>query len=253
MLGKRIVVDTSKCIGCKACQIACQQWHGLEAEDTTFTGSYQNPPDFSGVTMTLAKFIEKEGADGKVKWLFLKDQCRHCETPNCKPSCPLGAIKRKGSGAVFIKAELCNPTACTSQPYPALRPCQAGCPFKVSGDGLGIPRWKYEKDGVLIGDKMTKCDFCYNRFAHPDLLAAPFVSTDGLTKSAKPACQVTCPPGAIVSGTADTQLNKANKRVTYLKAHGYPNANVYPNQTGMKTHVIWILTDAPSAYGLPIV
>jgi len=253
MLGKRIMVDTSKCIGCRACQVACQQWHSLEAEDTTFTGIYTNPPDVSGANLTVAKFIEKEEADGKLKWLFFKDQCRHCEYPNCKSSCPRGAIKRKANGAVYIKLDLCDPLACTSLPYPALRPCQSGCPYKISGDGLGIPRWKYEKDGVLTGEKMKKCDFCYNRLSSLELKSPPFVSADGKTKSALPACQVTCPPGAITSGAAEGMLKKANARVTYLKANGHPNANVYPSQSGIPTHIVWVLTEAPSVYGLPIV
>lgn len=251
MLGKRMVIDTSKCTACRGCMVACKQWHSLPAEDTTFTGSYQNPQDLSGATLTLIKFTEAE-VGGKLRFLFFNDRCRHCDTPNCKPSCPLGAIKKKGNGGVYIKISLCQPLVCTAQPYPALRPCQLGCPFKVSGDGIGVPRWKFEKDGATVGSIMKKCDFCYNRWAHPDLIAPPFVSTDGLTKSAKPACQVTCPPGAITSGGSDGMLTKANKRVTYLKANGYPNANVYPNQTGIKTHVIWILLENPSVYGVPI-
>jgi formate dehydrogenase iron-sulfur subunit len=248
MTGKRILIDTSKCIGCRACQVACQQWHSLTAEDTTFAGTYTNPPDLSGTNLTLIKFFEKEEA-GKVDFHFVTDRCRHCDTPNCVPSCPLGAIKRKANGAVFIKIAKCipeGPGACTDQPYPALRPCQLGCPFKVSGDGIGVPRWKYMKNGVLTGDKMKKCDFCYNRFGNTALPIGTFANTQ------KPACQVTCAPGAISSGVADTVFNKAKKRVTYLKANGHPNANVYPNQNGLKTHVIWVLLENPTVYGMPI-
>jgi Fe-S-cluster-containing dehydrogenase component len=100
---------------------------------------------------------------------------------------------------------------------------------------------------------MKKCDFCYDRLTNPDLLATPFVSADGLTKSAKPSCQVTCPPGAITSGSADTMLNKAKKRVTSLISQGY-NAEIYPPQDGTwphgKTRVIWVLTESRTVYGL---
>ncbi len=178
MLGKRIVIDTSKCTACRACMVSCKQWHSLPAEDTTFTGSYQNPKDLSGATLTLIRFTETV-VDEKLKFLFFNDRCRHCEFPNCKPSCPLGAIKKKGNGGVYIKMTVCNPLACTSAPYPALRPCQLGCPFKVSGDGLGIPRWKFEKDGALVGSKMKKCDFCYNRYLTSQKVPA---------KSRKPSC-----------------------------------------------------------------
>jgi formate dehydrogenase iron-sulfur subunit len=202
--------------------------------------------------MTLIKFTEAE-VGGKLKWLFFNDRCRHCEYPNCKPSCPLKAIKKKANGAVYINIDICDPIAC--MPPGALpsekRPCQLGCPFKISDLGLGIPRWKYMKDGSLVGSKMKKCDFCYNRFSHPDLVSPPFVSTDGLTTSNKPACAVTCPPGAIKVGAADTMKKKANKRVTYLKANGYPNANVYPTQLSIPTHVIWVLLEDPSVYGIP--
>jgi Fe-S-cluster-containing dehydrogenase component len=99
---------------------------------------------------------------------------------------------------------------------------------------------------------MRKCDFCYNRMnASPEateLKNPPFVSTDGKTKSALPACKVTCPPGAIKFGAADAMLTQANKRVNKLKVSGYPNANVYP--AGLATHVIWVLVEAPSVYGI---
>src|SRR4030042_3791201 len=99
MEGKRILVDTSKCQACKACQAECKQWHSLEAEDTTFTGSYQNPPDMSGANLTVVKFTEIE-TGGKVKWLFFKDGCRHCQDPRCKLACPRKAIKRQANGVV---------------------------------------------------------------------------------------------------------------------------------------------------------
>ncbi|MEM7828513.1 MAG: 4Fe-4S dicluster domain-containing protein, partial [Candidatus Aenigmatarchaeota archaeon] len=108
MTGKGLLVDTSKCQACKACQVACQQWHTLPAEDTTFTGSYQNPPDMSGANLTVVKFIELESS-GKLEWLFFKDQCRHCETPSCKASCPFNAIKRDSDGRVYILKSKCKP------------------------------------------------------------------------------------------------------------------------------------------------
>ena len=232
MTGKRLAIDTSICIGCKACQAACQQWHSLEAEDTTFTGSYQNPPDMSGANLTVVKFTEKEES-GKVKWLFMKDQCRHCVGAHCR-ACPLGAVKIYKQQIVLIDPAICDPTSCAAIDQP--KPCQTACPYN-------IPKWRYEKNGSAVLTKMMKCDFCYNRFTHPDLPAA----------SKKPACMATCPPGAIYLGAANGILQGAKNRAKYLRTHGYPKATVYPKQETAwgPTRVIWVLLDEAAAYGLP--
>jgi formate dehydrogenase iron-sulfur subunit len=230
MTGKRIFIDTSKCIACKACQVACKQWHSLPSEDTSFTGSYQNPPDMSGANLTVAKFTEIEDA-GEVKWLFFKDGCRHCQSAPCQ-ACPLRAVIKQADGIVRIDPAKCKPNSCSIS---SVKPCQTVCPYKV-------PKFKYVKNGAPIVTEMKKCDFCYNRFGNSNLNS----------KSRKPACAVTCPPGAILNGAADKMMTKAKSRVTYLKANGFPDANVYPKQNTVwgPTHVIWVLTRKPSVYGL---
>ena len=85
-MAKMMLIDTSKCIGCKACQIACQQWNQLPAEDTTFTGSYQNPPALSGINPNVVTFTEFED-NGHMKWLFFPNRCRHCVQPLCVNKC----------------------------------------------------------------------------------------------------------------------------------------------------------------------
>jgi formate dehydrogenase iron-sulfur subunit len=257
MVQKGIVIDTSKCIGCKACQVACQQWHSLTAEDTTFTGTYTNPPELSGVNLTLIKYFETESA-GQVKFHFVTDRCRHCEEPQCKKACPLKAIKRQKNGIVKIVPEICNPFECvTPAHFSDPRPCQAACPFKSMFDGaIGIPRKDYVKDGSPgTTGKMMKCDFCYNRFgAQGNALGLPI---GDFANTRKPACEVTCAPGAIKSYSVNSTVpakictkikNKAKQRVTFLKANGYPNANVYP--AGYQTHVVWVLLEPPTTYGL---
>ena len=227
--GKMMMIDTSRCIGCKACQVACQQWHSLPAEDTTFTGTYQNPPDMSGANLTVTKFTEVDTE----KWLFFKDQCRHCDTPYCKDACPLGAIKRKANGIVFIKEELCDPSACHLE-------CQLACPYGVA---TGIPKFGYTRDGAPVETKAMKCDFCYDRFKKNDDLKR---ITGKFAKSNRPACELTCPPAAIKSGSADKIWKTANRRVKKLKENGFPDANVYPS---LPSHVVWVLAEKPQVYG----
>src|SRR4030042_6993924 len=174
MLGKRMFIDTSKCTACRACMVSCKQWHSLPAEDTTFTGTYTNPPDLSGATLTLLKFTEAE-VGGKLRFLFFNDRCRHCENPTCRVACPLvpKAIKRKASGMVYINPAQCHPDLCSTND---IKPCQQACPFKNDGNPMGIPKMGYVKDGSTVLTVMKKCDFCYNRFTPPDLTVPPFVS-----------------------------------------------------------------------------
>ena len=229
MNGIRLLIDTSKCIGCKACQVACQQWHSLPSEDTAFTGSYQNPRDKSAANLTVTKFFEI--VDTKLNWLFFKDQCRHCDDPPCMEACPLRAIVKQPDGVVRIDPAKCFPSRCSSYD---IKPCQDECEFDE------IPRYKYVKDGSPVSTKMRKCDFCYDRFT----------STLGV-QSKKPACQISCPPGAISFGDADPMLTDAMNRVDYLKTHGFPEANIYPDQSESDeaTHVLWVLTKREGQYG----
>ena len=238
---KGMVIDTSKCIGCKACQIACQQWHQLPAEDTSFTGSYQNPEDMSAANLTVVKFFEV-GNNGDLRWLFMADRCRHCDEPFCAVACPLGAIKVNKKGFVIIKAK-CDPNECSSEP---IKPCQLACPYQTNGSPLlGIPRYQLNDGGTLADGRANKCDFCYDRWGNATLRVAPYLGTFAL--SHKPACQLACPTGAIKTYGREKARRKANKRATYLKANGYPNANVYPS--GQPTGVVWVLLDDPSVYG----
>jgi hypothetical protein len=117
--------------------------------------------------------------------------------------------------------------------------------FKDFDGGMGIPRRQYVKNGTLINGKSQKCDFYYDRFAKAQLKSEKFVGA--FAKSNKPACEVICAPGTIKSGAADTMIKKARRRVKYLKANGYPKANVYP--AGYLTHVIWVLLEPPQTYG----
>jgi formate dehydrogenase iron-sulfur subunit len=241
---KGMLIDTSKCIGCKACQIACQQWHQLPAEDTSFTGSYQNPPDMSSANLTVVKFVDTE-VDGNPRFLFMADRCRHCADPNCLEACPLGAIKKNAKGMVYITAA-CDPNECSSS---AEKPCQLACPFKNMAETppLGIPRYKLNNGGTLADGRSNKCDFCYDRWGNATLKGGLPEYLGDFAKSNRPACQVACPTGAITTWKRGAARNKAIARVAYLQENGYPNANVYP--VGLTTGVVWVLLEAPSEYG----
>lgn len=230
MNGFRLLIDTSKCIGCKACQIACQQWHSLPSEDTTFTATYQNPSDMSATNLTVTKFFEM--TDTKLNWIFFKDQCRHCDDPPCMEECPLRAIIRQADGIVRIDPARCFPDKCSSD---SIKPCQDECEFDE------IPRYTYVKNGSLVRTKMRKCDLCYDRLTDSALDA----------RSRRPACEAACPPGALSYGNADPILEEATARVNYLRAHGFPGANIYPDpsESDDATHVIWVLTKRESQYG----
>ena len=100
--------DMSKCMGCKACQVACKSWHGLPGEKTTQRGTYQNPPDLDASTYTMVHYDEVDDEKGNIEWLFRKAQCFHCSKAACLDVCPApGAIFRTKWGGVVIDQEKC--------------------------------------------------------------------------------------------------------------------------------------------------
>ena len=210
------LIDTSKCIGCKACQTACMEWNDLRDEIGTTTGTYDNPRDLTDQSWTVMRFAEYENPKGDLEWLIRKDGCMHCADPGCLKACPApGAIVQYANGIVDFHEEQC--IGCGY--------CIAGCPFD-------IPRIS-KKD-----HKAYKCTLCSDRVAV------------GL----EPACVKTCPTGAITFGTKEQMTHDAAERIEDLKSRGFEHAGLYDPAGVGGTHVMYVLhhADQPRLYnGLP--
>lgn len=223
-------VDTTKCIGCKACQVACKQWHNLAAESTSFTGSYTNPPDLSGTTLTHVKFTESEDIRQNLSFLFFKKQCMHCNQAECQIHCPKGVEKTIEGFVLFNDdctiANLKKVSGSTDQEkidsYIAL------CPYN-------IPRY----DSNL--GRFVKCDFCFDRFGGGYGVYTTY--RDGKPTT---ACELTCPPGAIVTDTSANIKTLSRARLAEVKEN-HRNATLW----GGRGRVLFLLIDHYSAYGLP--
>jgi len=210
------LIDTTKCIGCKACQVACMEWNDLRDEIGINAGVYDNPPDLSSQSWTVMRYAEYENPKGDLEWLIRKDGCMHCEDPGCLKACPSpGAIVQYANGIVDFQEENC---ICCGY-------CISGCPFDV-------PRIS-KKD-----KKVYKCTLCSDRVAV------------GL----EPACVKACPTGCITFGSKDQLQHDAAERVVELKTRGFEQAGLYDPQGVGGTHVMYVLhhADDPTLYsGLP--
>lgn len=210
-MAKAILVDSSRCIGCRGCQVACKQWHDLKAEPAVFRGTYENPTELSAWTWRKVKFVET-ASEGGSRWHFLSDACKHCTDASCLAVCPTGALFRRPWGAVDLDQTRCN----------GCRYCVAACPFGVIAFNAETGR-------------ANKCVMC------PDRVQA------GL----EPACVATCPTGALTFGDRDRLLGRAKTRVAELQAKGLTAARLYGEHELSGLHQLSVLQAPPAAYGLP--
>jgi len=208
------LVDISRCIGCKGCEVACKEWNELGVEPTENFGSFQSHRDLSPHTWLLMRFNEVE-MDGEVHWLIKKDACMHCEEPGCLYACPApGAIVQYDNGIVDFNQESC-----------------IGCQMCVSGCPFDIPRFNPETR------KVYKCNMCIDR----------------VEAGLEPACAKTCPTNAIAWGTKQDMLALAERKLEGLRARGYDNAVLYDPAGVGGTHMMYVVPhgDQLGEYDLP--
>src|SRR6516225_15847 len=223
--------DTTVCIGCKACQVACHQWNDLKAGKGRVSlpmvsgvalpalsgDSYDNTGSFSDVNWRHVKFIEqpREGTE-RVAWLMMSDVCKHCVNAPCLEVCPTGAILRTEFDTVYINEPACN----------GCRDCIAACPFGV-----------IHMSSLPGKNVAQKCTFCYDRLKQ------------GLT----PACAQACPTQSIRFGPIKELRKQASDRVEQLHQQGESGAYLYGADDKILggLNAFYLLVDKPEVYGLP--
>jgi formate dehydrogenase iron-sulfur subunit len=209
--------DTSVCIGCKACEVACKEWNAVPEDGLLLTGmSFDNTQGLGASTWRHVAFIEKPAAPGgDLRWLMSSDVCKHCTEAACLDVCPTGALMRTEFGTVVVQEDVCNGCG-----Y-----CVPACPFGVIERRRG--------DG-----RAWKCTLCYDRIGA------------GL----QPACAKACPTESIQFGPVDELRERAAARLTELQDAGTPGAQLYGADSGDGvggTGAFFLLLDEPEVYGLP--
>ncbi len=173
---KGVLVDLTKCIGCRGCQVACKEWNQRSVKKTQITSGFANPPDLNSECYTRVKFLERNGQQDGPGFDFVKVQCMHCKDPACASACPVGAFRKTPEGPVAY-----NPEKCIGCRY-----CMLACPFQV-------PKYEWEKVSPVV----QKCTFCADRLAA------------GLT----PACVRTCASGGLYFDDREKVLAEAENRL----------------------------------------
>jgi formate dehydrogenase iron-sulfur subunit len=218
--------DTSVCIGCKACEVACKEWNLLPDTGFDLLGtSYDNTGMLGANSWRHVAFIEQDrvvpdpgaGAAGRTDfhWLMASDVCKHCTHAGCLDVCPTGALFRTEFGTVVVQQDICN-----------------GCGYCVSACPYGVIE-RREGDG-----RAWKCTMCYDR----------------LRGGLEPACAKACPSDSIQFGELDVLRERARERVGSLHSRGVTEARLYgdsPEDGVGGTGAFFLLLDEPEVYGLP--
>jgi formate dehydrogenase iron-sulfur subunit len=248
--------DTSVCIGCKACEVACKEWNLVPEDGLEWSGnSYDNTGELGANTWRHVAFVEQRKpmriADDTVipdalegdalaqtsaaplRWLMESDVCKHCTHAGCLDACPTGALFRTEFGTVVVQEDVCNGCG-----Y-----CVPACPFGVI-DKRDLPRTEHDAPLALplLGKKedgrVWKCTLCYDR----------------LKGGHEPACAKACPTDSIQFGELDELRERAGKRFAKLEAEGWNGPRLYgddPEDGVGGFGAFFLLLDEPEVYGLP--
>ena len=196
-----MLIDTTRCIGCRACQVACKSWTELPAGKSSFSESGTNPRHLDARNFTRVLFQEVSAPGGEARWTFVKRQCLHCVDPACASACPVGALVKLASGPVVYRDDRCI----------GCRYCMVACPFQV-------PKFQWDARVPYV----RKCTFCADRQA----------------MGKKPACAATCPSGALLFGEREELVAEAHRRIE--AAPGRYVRTVYGETTGGGTSIMYL-------------
>jgi formate dehydrogenase iron-sulfur subunit len=246
---KGFFTDTSVCIGCKACEVACKEWNEVPDDGFTMLGmSYDNTGSLSSNTWRHVAFVEqparppvdlgmpsmhRQGADDgqqteiadggrpDFRWLMSSDVCKHCTHAACLDVCPTGSLFRTEFGTVVVQDDICN-----------------GCGYCVPACPYGVIERRPGPEGAKNVGIAQKCTLCYDR----------------LGAGLEPACAKACPTKSIQFGDVDELRQRAEQRVERLHADGVTDARLYghdPNDGVGGAGAFFLLLDEPEVYGLP--
>jgi formate dehydrogenase iron-sulfur subunit len=223
---KGFFTDTSVCIGCKACEVACKEWNGVPEDGMALSGlSYDNTLALGASTWRHVAFIEQPASadDGRpsFRWLMESDVCKHCTHAACLDVCPTGALFRTEFSTVVVQNDICN-----------------GCGYCVPACPYGVIERRTGPVGDAAVGVAQKCTLCYDRLQ------------DGM----QPACAQACPTQSIQFGDLDELRVRAGHRLELLRDAGEDDASLYGHDPGDGVGgaaAFFLLLDRPEVYGLP--